>query len=219
VLYNLAEAIRIVSALIQPFMVHTSRKIWDQLGLSEGGLTNWDSAREFGLLPEGLKVSKADALFPRIDIPKELEALAALGAPAEEPAKEEKKEEAPSKEAPKDKASADGHTTPESSEITIDEFAKVQLKVAEVVACERHPNADKLLVLQLKVGEETRQVVSGISKFFEPEALVGRKVILVANLKAVKLRGVESHGMILAAADGEALGLLTVDMPSGTTVS
>lgn len=222
VLYNLAEAIRIVSALIQPFMVHTSRKIWDQLGLEEGGLTHWDSAREFGLLPEGLKVQKADALFPRIDIPKELEALAALGAPAEEPAKEEKKEEAPAKEAKealKDKASADGHTTPESSEISIDEFAKVQLKVAEVVACERHPNADKLLVLQLKVGEETRQVVSGISKFFEPEALVGRKVILVANLKAVKLRGVESHGMILAAADGESLGLLTVDMPSGSTVS
>ncbi|MDK9710797.1 methionine--tRNA ligase [Acidaminobacter sp.] len=222
VLYNLAEAIRVVSALIQPFMVHTSRKIWDQLGLEEGGLTHWDSARTFGLLPVGLKVQKADALFPRIDIPKELEALAALGAPAEEPVVEEKKEEAPAKEikeTPKDKASADGHTTPESSEITIDEFAKVQLKVAEVVACERHPNADKLLVLQLKVGEETRQVVSGISKFFEPEALVGRKVILVANLKAVKLRGVESHGMILAAADGEALGLLTVDMPSGSTVS
>lgn len=223
VLYNLAESIRIVSALIQPFMVHTSRKIWDQLGLEEGELTHWDSARRFGQLPEGLKVAKAEALFPRIDIPKELEALAALGAPAEETAKEEKKEEEqekdPVKEASKDKASADGHPTPESPEITIDEFAKVQLKVAEVVACERHPNADKLLVLQLKVGEETRQVVSGISKYFEPEVLVGRKVILVANLKAVKLRGVESHGMILAAADGESLGLLTVDMPSGTTVS
>lgn len=215
VLYNLSESIRIVSALIQPFMIHTSRKIWTQFGLEEGDLTHWDSARSFGLLPEGLQVTKAEALFPRIDVPKELEALAALGAPVEAPQTEEKTSE----ENVKDKASADVHTAPQPAEISIDDFAKVQLKVAEVVACERHPNADKLLVLQLKVGEETRQVVSGISKFFEPEALVGRKVILVANLKAVKLRGVESHGMILAAADGESLGLLTVDMPSGTTVS
>lgn len=215
VLYNLSESIRIVSALIQPFMIHTSRKIWSQFGLEEGDLTHWDSARSFGLLPEGLQVTKAEALFPRIDVPKELEALAALGAPVEAPQTEEKTSE----ENVKDKASADVHTAPQPAEISIDDFAKVQLKVAEVVACERHPNADKLLVLQLKVGEETRQVVSGISKFFEPEALVGRKVILVANLKAVKLRGVESHGMILAAADGESLGLLTVDMPSGTTVS
>ncbi|SCZ79206.1 methionine--tRNA ligase [Acidaminobacter hydrogenoformans] len=219
VLYNLAESIRIVSALIQPFMIHTSRKIWTQFGLEEGDLTHWDSARSFGLLPEGLQVTKAEALFPRIDVPKELESLAALGAPVEAPEKEEKKEAPVPKENAKDKASADSHGAPQPAEISIDDFAKVQLKVAEVVACERHPNADKLLILQLKAGEETRQVVSGISKFFEPEALVGRKVILVANLKAVKLRGVESHGMILAAADGESLGLLTVDMPSGTTVS
>ena len=217
VLYNLAESIRIVSALIQPFMIHTSRKIWAQLGIEEGGLTHWDSARTFGLLQAGAKVSKAEALFPRIDIPKELEALAALGGGAEEP---EAPKAAEKPEASKDKAPvADGSGTQAAEEISIDDFARVQLKVAEITACERHPNADKLLVLQLKVGEETRQVVSGISKFFEPEALIGRRVILVANLKAVKLRGVESHGMILAAADGEALDLLTVDMPSGTTVS
>jgi methionyl-tRNA synthetase len=215
VLYNLAESIRVISALIQPFMVHTSRKIWSQLGLEEGELTQWDSARMFGLLTEGLQVSKADALFPRIDIPKELESLAALGAPVEEaPAAE-----AAPLEKTKDNTAADGSGTDTSPEISIDDFAKVQLKVAQITACERHPNADKLLVLQLKVGEETRQVVSGIAKYFEPEALVGRKVILVANLKAVKLRGVESHGMILAAADGEALDLLTVDMPAGATVS
>jgi methionyl-tRNA synthetase len=220
VLYNLAEAIRVVSVLIQPFMVHTSRKIWSQLGLEEGALTSWDSAREFGLLTEGLVVSKAEALFPRIDVPKELEALALLGGVKDDAVVEEKPaEEKPSAEKSSGEQSADVAAANESSEITMDDFARIELKVAEVTGCERHPNADKLLVLQLKVGEETRQVVSGISKYFEPEALIGRKVILVANLKPVKLRGIMSQGMILAAADGDALGLLTVDMPSGTTVS
>lgn len=224
VLYNLAESMRVISVLIQPFMVHTSRKIWTQLGLKEGELTAWDSAHTFGLLPDALMVSKADALFPRIDVPKELELLAALSAPKEEVSEAElvktvetKTIETSVKMGATEEIAMEANM--EISEISMDDFSKIELKVAEIVKCERHPNADKLLVLQLQVGDETRQVVSGIAKFFEPEALVGRKVILVANLKPVKLRGLESRGMILAAADGQTLDLLTVNMPSGTPVS
>lgn len=218
VLYNLTESIRIISVLIQPFMVHTARAIWVQLGISEGDLTIWQSATAFGTLPENTVVKKGESLFPRIDIAKELEALAALGgAPKEEPKKEEaKKEEA--KKADKKAAKADEEEKA-PGEITIDDFFKVDLRVAEIVKAEPHPNADKLLVLQLQVGDTQRQVVSGIAKYFEAESLVGRKVILVANLKPVKLRGVESNGMILAAADGEALDLVSVNAPSGTRVS
>lgn len=104
--------------------------------------------------------------------------------------------------------------------IGIDDFMKVELRVAEVIECERVPKADKLLKLQLSLGEEKRQVVSGIAKYYEPEALIGQKVILVANLKPVKLRGVESHGMILAASAGDDLVLATVSgpIPSGALV-
>ncbi|MBN2899354.1 MAG: methionine--tRNA ligase [Clostridia bacterium] len=202
VLYNLVESIRIISVLIQPFMIHTSRKIWDSLGLEEGEKTNWASAIEFGLMSVGAKVSKGETLFPRIDIQKELEALAALG-PKEEAVKEEKAEKA----------------SEAKPEITIDDFAKMDFRVAEILKAEPHPDADKLMVLQLKVGDEERQVVSGISKHYAPEELVGEKVILVANLKPVKLRGLKSNGMILAATSGKDLKLVTVDMPSGSTVS
>lgn len=205
VLYNLCEAIRITAVLIQPFMHHTAGKIFAQLGIEKGSeKTLWDSSRSFGLLSHGTAVVKGDALFPRIDIAAELEALAALGAPKEEPAAEvsEAQEDAPIK-----------------PEITIDDFAKVDFRVAEVLSCEKHPKADKLLVLQLKVGTEQRQVVSGIAQWYTPEQLVGRKVILVANLKPVKLRGVESNGMILAASKGDRLELVSADIASGATVS
>lgn len=152
----------------------------------------------------GTAVTKGEALFPRIDIPAELEALAALGAP---------------KETPAETAEAAEADAPLKPEITIDDFAKVDFRVAEVVRCEKHPKADKLLVLQLKVGEEERQVVSGIAQWYTPESLIGRKVILVANLKPVKLRGVESNGMILAASKGDRLELVSADIPSGAIVS
>lgn len=109
----------------------------------------------------------------------------------------------------------------EENYITIDDFDKIELKVAEVLSAEKHPNADKLLVLQLKVGEETRQVVSGIRKYYSPEDLVGKKVVLVSNLKPVKLRGVESYGMVLAAEKDGVLTLVSTleDIPSGATIS
>lgn len=216
VLYNLSESIRLISVLIQPFMVHTARGIWAQLGIEEGDYTAWATADIFGVLPEGTVVKKGESLFPRIDVAKELEALAELGGVKKEAEVAPKAEEKPKKE---EKKAAKSNDEEAPGEITIDDFFKVDLRVAEILSAEPHPNADKLLVLQLKVGEETRQVVSGIAKYFDPALLVGRKVILVANLKPVKLRGVESNGMILAAADGDGLDLVSVNAPSGTRVS
>lgn len=205
VLYNLSETIRIISTLIQPFMIHTARKMWDQMGISEGDITTWESSKQFGLLSEGTKLVKGESLFPRIDVKKELADLQGTsGDPVEEKKEEKKKKKKKSKV---------------KEEITIDDFAKLDLKVAEITACEKHPDADKLLVLKLMVGTEERQVVSGISKYYEPEKLIGRKVILVANLKPVELRGVLSQGMILAAADGKELELVSSTLKSGTTVS
>ncbi len=223
VLYNLTESIRIISVLIQPFMVHTARGIWAQIGIEEGDYTNWATGDTFGILPEGTVVKKGESLFPRIDVAKELEALAELGGGKKTEAtaegKDEKEAKKESKEAKKEEKNKAKNDDEILGEITIDEFFKVDLRVAEILSAEAHPNADKLLVLQLKVGEETRQVVSGIAKYFDVATLVGRKVILVANLKPVKLRGIDSNGMILAAADGEKLELVSVDMPSGVRVS
>ncbi|MBU4438994.1 MAG: methionine--tRNA ligase [Acetobacterium sp.] len=207
VMYNLTECLRIVTVLISAAMPETARKIGEQLKCPENCLT-WDSIQQFGGYPEGLQIERCDALFPRIEL--------------------EKKEEKPVKEAkPKtEKNIKENKPDSESQEelpeglITIDDFAKVQLRVAEVVACEPHPDADRLLVLQLMVGQEKRQVVSGIAKYYAPEDLVGKTVILVANLKPVNLRGLESNGMILAATKGKKLSLVTVDgIPSGGKVS
>lgn len=201
VLYNLAESIRIISVLIRPFMEATTKKIWLQLGMDEHQGTTWEDSASFGKLPTGLKVRKGEALFPRIDIAKELEELENLSKPKTVEVKEEEK------------------AVEEKPEITIDDFAKVDLKVGEIVECKKHPKADKLLILQVKIGKETRQIVSGIAKYFESEELVGKKVVVVANLKPVKLRGEESKGMILAAESGEELVLLTADIDSGAQVS
>jgi methionyl-tRNA synthetase (EC 6.1.1.10) len=200
-MYNLTEALRIVTVLISAAMPETAQKIGEQLKCPADCLT-WDSLKHFGGYPEGLKIERCDALFPRIEL--------------------EKKEAKPVKEAAKAKKEKDAETQQELPEglITIDDFAKVKLRVAEVVACEPHPDADRLLVLQLLVGQEKRQVVSGIAKYYAPEDLVGKTVILVANLKPVNLRGLESNGMILAATKGKKLSLVTVDgIPSGGKVS
>ncbi|QEK13377.1 methionine--tRNA ligase [Crassaminicella thermophila] len=197
ILYNLADSIRIISILILPFMHTTSKKIWVQLGIDHGQGTSWEDTFEFGKLPSGVKVNKTEALFPRIDVAKELESLAASN----------KKEEPKKKE------------VVQKPEITIDDFDKVDLKVGQIVECKKHPKADKLLVSQVKIGDEVRQIVSGIAKYYKPDELVGRKVIVVTNLKPIKLRGEESRGMILAAADGEKLTLVTADIEDGAVVS
>lgn len=202
VMYNLTECLRIVTVLITAAMPETAKKMGQQLNCPPELLT-WESIQKFGAYPENLAVSRCEPLFPRIEIKKEEKVQAS------KPAKENK---VPQKADHKDEL-------PEGL-ITIDDFAKVQLKVAEVVDCKPHPDADRLLVLKLKVGQEERQVVSGIAKYYRPEELVGKIVILVANLKPVELRGVTSNGMILAATKGKKLSLVTVDgIPSGGKVS
>ncbi len=203
VLYNLAETLRIVSILIRPFMEHTSDKIEAGLGISEP--QKWDAAKTWGGLKSGVSVVKGDILFKRLDIKVELETLT------------KKNDEFIEKRGGK---VANAELEEDDSLITIDDFDKLDLRVAEIMECEKHPDADKLLVLQLEVGKEKRQVVSGIAKYYAPEDLIGQKVILVYNLKPVKLRGIKSHGMILAADKGKKLTLASTleDIASGAKV-
>lgn len=216
VMYHLAESLRIASILIQPFLTNAPVEMWRQLGITPGPLTEWESAKTFGKLPAGTKVAKGAPLFPRLDVEAEIAYIAGAitgGKPAEtEPAKADPNAAAGTVEA--------GERPESKPEIGIDDFAKVELRVAQVLAAEPVPKADKLLKLQLDLGFEQRQVVSGIAKYYKPEELVGRKVICVTNLKPVKLRGELSQGMILAASEGEQLTLATVpaDMPNGAIV-
>ena len=176
VLRSVVEALRVASVLLEPVLTTKSRELRAQLGLDDAPAT-LDDARRWDVAPEGVATRPGEPLFPRID----LEALAeAIAAPTEPPLEHK-------------------------SEVTIDDFAKLEFRVATVQHVEPHPKADKLLVLTVKVGPETRTIVSGIKAHYTPEQLVGKKVVIVANLKPVKLRGVESQGMILAAesADGQ----------------
>lgn len=207
VLYNLVESIRIVSILINPFMENTSKLILAQLGLEEK--VNWEDAKEWGKMKIGAKIERGDVLFPRLDIEKELV--------RHNEANEKLIEERLKRQTMKEKT----ESTEKEEFITIDDFAKIQFKVAEIIEAKDHPKADKLLILQLKVGDERRQVVSGIKEYYRPEDLVGKKVVIVANLKPIKLRGEESNGMILAAEkDGEFTLISTLDdISSGANIS
>ena len=185
VLYNLLESIRFAAVLLESYMPQTSEKILDALGTKQRTL---ESLESFGNLETGGSVvKKMEMLFARIDAE---EFMKQLEADKEKEAKAQEQAEAEAKKETKEL-------------ITIDDFAKVELKVGTVVSCEKHPKADRLLVEQVDLGDETRQIVSGIAKFFSPQEMVGRKVIVVSNLKPAKLRGVESQGMILAADAGE----------------
>ncbi|HOP73215.1 methionine--tRNA ligase [Thermoclostridium caenicola] len=216
VLYNLAESIRIVSILLQPFMPETPAKIWNQLAI-DSDETGWESAGQWGVYKPTRPVQPGEIIFPRIDVEKELESLAAItpDAATGKPAKKEQEQ----------KEAQDAKTTvsDEKAQITIDDFAKLDLRVAKVLAAEKVEKSDKLLKLRLRVGAEERQVVSGIARHYSPEELVGKTVVLVANLKPARLRGIESQGMILAAAseDDSLLSLITVDkdISDGTKVS
>lgn len=179
VLHNLAEAIRIISILIHPFMHTTSDAIRKQMGLWYADVA-WEDAYTFEAMC-GEQVKKGDAIFPRLDIDKELEELYALGAKA--------------------KGSSEETNIPLElkDEIQYEDFEKLDLRVGTILSAEKHPKADKLLVFQVKMGTETRQIVSGVAEHFKPEECVGQKVVVVANLKPRKLRGLESKGMILFA--------------------
>ena len=203
VLYNLGESIRIIALTLNPFMERTSNEILSQLGLSKN--INWEDAKIWGKIEAGTKVKKGELLFPRLEIDKELEKLEEANQKLVEERSKKKVEEEKEKE----------------EFITIDDFAKIQFKVAEIVEAKDQPKADKLLILQLKVGEEQRQVVSGIKEYYSPEDLVGKKVVIVANLKPIKLRGEESNGMILAAEKDGKLTLVSTleDIESGAIIS
>ncbi|MGE7925258.1 methionine--tRNA ligase [Viridibacillus arvi] len=198
VMANLAESLRQIAVMIQPFMTIAPKQIMEQLGLDEE-LLAWDTLDTFGAIPSGKKViEKGVPIFPRLDNEVEVgyirEQMQGSVKPIEEPKKDavaKKEEDVP--------------------EISFDDFMKVDLRVATVTACEKMPKADKLLKLQLELGYEQRQVVSGIAEYYKPEELVGRKVIVVANLKPVKLRGELSQGMVLAGSKDGVLTLATVD--------
>ena len=192
VLYNLLECVRICGILLTPFMPSTSPKIFQQIG-APAEATTYASAGQWGLLPAQVQVHKGEVLFPRIDLAKELEELEK----AREKAAKAAAAEAPKAAAPK---APEGVATM----ITIEDFAKVEFRVAQIKACEPVKRAKKLLRLELDDGSGTpRQVVSGIHTWYEPEDLIGKKLVLVANLKPAVLCGVESNGMILAADAGE----------------
>ena len=218
VMSHLIESLRIASILLQPFLTRAPHKIWEQLGIQEGELTAWDTSKQWGVIPAGNALQKGDPIFPRLDSEQEVAyiAEAMTGGKKAEPQADGTKGNAG------DSAQAsEPVTAPEGKEeIGIDDFAKVELRVAQVIACEPVKKADKLLKLQLDLGYEQRQVVSGIAKFYSPEEMVGRKVICVTNLKPVKLRGELSQGMILAASHGDQLTLATVpdNMPNGAQV-
>ena len=208
VLYNLTEALRVISVLISPFMPTTAVRIWRQLGLAQDfASVRTEDIEQWGGVPADLYVGTPEQLFPRIEVEKE------EAAPQPAAAKQEKKEK-------KDKKDKQAQEALPEGIISIDTFGKVQLRVAEVKAAEPVPKADKLLKLTLSLGEGApeRQVVSGIAPWYAPADLVGKHVVLVANLKPAKLRGVRSEGMILAAGDGKDLKILEVDMPAGTEV-
>ena len=199
VLHNLAEAIRIVSVLIEPFMHTTSGKIRKQLGLWFAEPV-WADAFTFEMM-NGEQVKKGDPIFPRLDIEKELEELEVLQHAGKE-------ENIPLELKP---------------EIEFDDFDKIDFRVGTILSAEKHPKADKLLVFQVKMGTETRQIISGVAKHFTPEECVGRKVVVVANLKPRKLRGLESNGMIMFADDvkdgKETLAFVSPEAEDGNPVS
>ena len=200
VMYNLAEALRIIAILIAPFVPVTAPKIYEQLGLGKPESFFMADA-VWGKLATGTKVQKGEPLFPRIEVTEAGETVIAA---TKKTAAKAIKAEDPKAEAKKEAAAAD--------EITIEDFAKIDLRVATVVAAERVPKTDKLIKLQVKIGDEERTIVSGIAQHYEPENLIGKNVIVIANLKPAKLRGIESRGMVLAASDDEG-NLVLADAP------
>ena len=203
VLYNLIESITIGASLLEPFMPETSKKILEQLNTQARA---FDDMTEFGKYPSGNKVTeKPEILFARLDIKDVMPKVEEIQAKQKaEAAPEEKYPEVEPKE-----------------EITIDDFDKVQIRVGEVLKCEPVPKAKKLLVSQIRIGNDVRQIVSGIAKYYKPEEMVGKKVAVITNLKPCKLCGVESQGMILAAADDDGnLSVMTLDkdMPAGSEI-
>ena len=184
VMYVLTECIRFAATLLLPFIPATAARIFDKIGMPQP--TDFGALDRFGATGEGVTVHKGDNLFDRIDVEKELKELNKLAA-----AQQAEKAE------------------PETPQISIEDFAKVKLATAKVLSCEKVAKSDKLLVMKLQVGDEVRQVVSGIAQYYSPEYMIGKTVVIVSNLKPAKIRGVDSNGMILCAADGKNVVFVT----------
>ena len=206
VLYDLVESLRAISVMIEPFIPTTARRIWAQLNLPQ----NFDEIRisdieGWGKTPVGIQINKPEQLFPRIEIEEE----------KPEAKKEVKENKKAKKEEPKAPEKAKEN---EDGMIGIEDFSKIDLRVVEILAAEPVPKTDKLMKIQVSLGDEERTVVSGIAKHYKPEDLIGKHVVLVANLKPAKLRGVMSHGMLLAASKGDELQIVETTMPVGSKV-
>ncbi|WP_288795306.1 methionine--tRNA ligase [uncultured Megamonas sp.] len=206
VLYDLVESLRAISVMIEPFIPTTARRIWAQLNLPQ----NFDEIRisdieGWGKTPVGIQINKPEQLFPRIEIEEE----------KPEAKKEVKENKKAKKEEPKAPEKAKEN---EDGMIGIEDFSKIDLRVVEILAAEPVPKTDKLMKIQVSLGDEERTVVSGIAKHYKPEDLIGKHVVLVANLKPAKLRGVMSHGMLLAASKGDELQIVETIMPVGSKV-
>ena len=200
VLYNLLEAIRICSSLLYPFMPQTMPKVWEQIGADES-LTKYDLLNKFGVLPLNVTVHKGEMLFPRIDLEKEIDELNALLKP--------------------EKTIREDEDLDKANVISIDRFAEIKLRSGEITACEKVKRAKKLLKLTVDDGRGGRQIVSGIAAWYQPEELVGKKIVFVANLAPATLCGEVSEGMILACDAGESdvrVLFLDKDVPNGSTI-
>ncbi|HEY8393723.1 MAG TPA: methionine--tRNA ligase [Thermaerobacter sp.] len=217
VLYSVAETARVVGVLLSPFLVETPARLWAQLGLGEDyRVASWEEGLAWGQLPAGARVRRDRPLFPRIEWEEPDTGKGGGTAPDAAVKPVQPAAAAPGRSGSADASGQAGKQEPGgSSLITIDEFSRIELRTARVVAAERHPNADRLLRLEVSLGSERRQIVAGIAGHYRPEELVGKTVIIVANLRPAVIRGVESQGMVLAAEDDGRLALLTTDRPIG----
>ncbi|TFJ93012.1 methionine--tRNA ligase [Lentibacillus salicampi] len=204
VMAHLAESLRKVAIMLQPFLTEAPKEIFRQLGIDDTTLNEWDCVYENGQIKAGTNIQKGDPIFPRLEVDKEVETIKAM---MQKPAQEEEKPES--------------HVPEQKEEIAIDDFMKLDLRVAEVLKAEPVKKTDKLLKIQLDAGADKRQVVSGIAEYYKPEDLIGKKVICVTNLKPVKLRGEKSEGMILAGEDDSGqvvLASVEQSLPNGSIV-
>jgi methionyl-tRNA synthetase len=204
VIYNLVESVRYIAVMLQPFMPRTPESIWQQIGLKDfHELKSWDSLREWGMIKPGTVVQRGDDLFPRLNLQAEIREMQG-DRPAEQKVQEDQAEE-------------------QEGLISLDQFQKIDLRVAEIISAEKVPKSDKLLKIEVEIGANNkRQIVAGVAAHYQPDELIGKQVLFVANLKPVKLRGILSQGMLLAAtAEDGRLALTTVDrqIPSGSRIS
>src|SRR5699024_1075680 len=203
VMAHLAESLRISGILLKPFLTESPDQVFTQLGIVNQDITKWEDLYELGLIKAGTKVVKGEPMFPRLDVEAEVEVIKELMNK--------------SVVQPATKTSV----VPTKPEIEFPDFTQLDMRVAEIIEAEKMKNADKLLKIQIDLGGEKRQIISGIAKYYEPEVLVGKKVVCVVNLKPVKLRGEMSEGMILSAKDSDGNLVLTAidsDLPAGSVV-